>query len=359
MAAALPHPFVRPERVGAPPLVAPAVLAPLRARSEPPLLVDVRPAKERQLARLPDDRHLPLAELPGRLSELPKDRPIVVYDQFGSQARRAAEFLQEAGFSNAAALEGGIDEYARIVEPAIGRYPLGAADGPLVVRQLPRAETGCLAYLLADATEGSAVIVDPGADPAPYLAALKAEGWRLDAVVETHTHADHLAGHAELHRRTGAAIHVSRRSPAQYPHRTLSDGEAVRVGAEELTAIETPGHTRDHLTLRLGDRIFTGDTLLIGGCGRTDLGDGSPDLLYESLQDRLLKLPNDTEVFPAHFGARHALVDRYVSSLGFERATNEALQQTDRAAFLRYMTEGWPPKPAQFDAICAANNAAF
>jgi sulfur dioxygenase len=359
MSAALPHPFVRPDRVGAVPLLGPRSLDGLRSGPDPPILLDVRPGRERALARLPDDRHVPLAELPGRLAELPRGRVIVVYDQFGSNARRAADFLQKAGFPGASALEGGIDEYARLVDPSVGRYASDAPEGSLIVRQLPRPSTGCLAYLIADASEGTAVLVDPGHEVDPYLAALRAEEWKLTAIVETHTHADHIAGHAELHQRTGAPILISRRSPAQYPHRSLSDGEAVAIGGDEIVAIETPGHTPDHLTLKLRDKLFTGDTLLIGSCGRTDLGGGSPDRLWESLHDRLLRLPGETEVFPAHYGARHALVDRYVSNLGFEQATNEALLQPNREAFLLYMTDGWPPKPTDFDAICAANLAPF
>ncbi|EQD67107.1 beta-lactamase domain protein, partial [mine drainage metagenome] len=177
-------------------------------------------------------------------------------------------------------------------------------------------------------------------------------------IVETHTHADHLAGHAALRAATGAPIYTSHRSPAAYPHRPLTDGEGIRFGREEITVLETPGHTLDHVTLRVREQAFTGDTLLIGSCGRTDLGGGDPDRLYESLTDKLLRLPSATEVYPAHYGAQHALPDRYVSTIGFERRTNEALTLGSREAFLRYMTEGWPPKPAEFDRIVAANLAA-
>jgi glyoxylase-like metal-dependent hydrolase (beta-lactamase superfamily II) len=173
--------------------------------------------------------------------------------------------------------------------------------------------------------------------------------------VETHTHADHLAGHSALHAATGAPIYVSHRSPAQYPHRRLTEGEAVSFGGQELVVLETPGHTMDHLTLRLPDQVFTGDTLLLGSCGRTDLGGGSPDLLWESLHEKILRLPNETEVYPAHYGPHHALPDRFVSTVGFERATNEALNQGSHEAFVRYMTDGWPPKPKDFDRIVEAN----
>jgi glyoxylase-like metal-dependent hydrolase (beta-lactamase superfamily II) len=353
----LPHPYVRPPRLRAVPLVAPTELARLVASDDPPLLLDVRPARERRLAHLPGDRTVPLESLGAELPSLPRARAIVTYDHLGFRAREAAELLLEHGFSRVAALEGGLDEYARLVDPELPRYLPDEATPGFTLRQLPRPETGCLSYFFGDSDAREAVLVDPGIDPAPYLAFLREEGWRLVAIVETHTHADHLAGHAPLHAATDAPIYTSHRSPAAYPHRRLTEGEAIPFGREELSVLETPGHTLDHLTLHLRDKIFTGDTLLLGSCGRTDLGGGSPDLLYESLTEKLLRLPGATEVYPAHYGSHHALPDRYVSTLGFERVTNEALTQGDRTAFVRYMTDGWPPKPANFDRIVAANLA--
>jgi len=345
----LPHPFFRPPRTGAVPLLGPRELAHLLEGPTPPLLLDVRPLAERAIAHLPRDRHVPLESLPGSLGSLPRTEVLVAYDHLGFRARSAVEFLQARGFPLAAALEGGLDEYARVVDPAIARYSEDARGPDLVVRQIPRPESGCLAYFLADPVERVAVIVDPGIDPRPYAALLKEGAWRLAAIVETHTHADHLAGHAALHAATGAPISVSHRSPAAYPHAPLEDGSSLAFGREEIGVLETPGHTRDHLTLRVRDKIFTGDTLLLGSCGRTDLGDGSPDLLWESLEEKLLRLPPETEVYPAHYGPRHALPDRYVSTLGFEQPTREA--------FVAYMTEGWPPKPTDFDTIVRANLA--
>jgi sulfur dioxygenase len=350
-----PHPYVRPPRTGAVPLVAPRELARLLAEPDPPLLLDVRPARERHWAHLPHDRHLPLDRLPAEIGTLPRDRAIVLYDHLGFRARLAAEFLLDQGYARVAALEGGIEEYSRIVDPTVGRYSDARRGAELLVRQIPRPDAGCLTYLIGDPSAGAAVIIDPGPDIAPYQAILAEGRWELEAIVETHTHADHLAGHSALHAATDAPILVSHRSPAQYPHRTLEEGEALTFGSQELLVLETPGHTIDHLTLRLANEIFTGDTLLLGSCGRTDLGGGSPDRLWESLTEKILRLPPETEVYPAHYGPRHALPDRFVSTLGFERASNEALNQGSREAFLKYMTEGWPPKPKDFDQIVEAN----
>lgn len=353
----LPHPFFRPGSPGATHRIAPEKLRGLLQTEDPPLLLDVRTEKERQLARLPGDVHIPLSALAQRLGELPRERTVVAYDHTGADASRAAALLTGEGFPRAAALEGGIDGYSRTADASIPRYQLGPNAHGLYLQQMPRLDTGCLAYLVGDVTSHDAILIDPGLDVDPYLALLKQGPWHLRAIVETHTHADHLAGHAALHAKTSAPIYVSRRSPALYPHESLTEGQALPFGSEELQIIETPGHTRDHLSLKVRGILFTGDTLLIGSCGRTDLGGGSPDLLFDSLSDKLLRLPDDTEVYPAHFGPHHALVDRWVSSIGVERATNEALRQEDREAFIRYMTEGWPPKPPDFERIVRENLA--
>lgn len=355
MADTIAHPYPYPLSAPRIPVVSPIELRSLLQGPDPPLLLDVRPMADRKLARLPADRHIPLSELGHRYPELPMDRPLVVYCQFGARAREAVDLLQQRGFTRAAALEGGLDEYSRVADPSVPRYWLTPTAGELVLRQFPREDSGCLAYLVGDPFEGEAILIDPGIDVSPYLQVLSDAQWKLRAILETHTHADHLAGHHELHRRTGAPIVVGARSPAAYPHRTLTDGETLTLGHDEVEVLETPGHTQDHVTLRVGPTVFTGDTLLIGSCGRTDLGDGDPDLLYQSLTEKILRLPDDTEVLPAHYGRWHALPDRYVSTLGFEKATNEALRCPTREAFRAYMTEGWPPKPSDFDRIVDAN----
>ncbi len=353
--AGLPHPFFRPIDRAGPLRISPAELDRLRAGDAPPILLDVRPPEQRSIVHLEGDRWIPFGELPLRASELPRG-PVVVYCHYGGTAHRAAELLHRAGRTQVAVLEGGIDEYARVVDPLLPRYRDPPNDRWLL-QQFPNRATGCLTYLVHDRASDEAVLVDPGREVGPYLEALRARQLSLRAIVETHTHADHLSGHAELHARTSAPIWLGRRSPAQYPHRSIADGEGVPFGGSELLVWETPGHTSDHLALRLDGAVFTGDTLLPGSCGRTDLGDGSPELLWESLTTKLLPLPDETEVFPAHYGPRHGLPppERYSSTIGFERRTNEALLQPTREAFLVYMTDGWPPKPADCDAIIRSN----
>jgi glyoxylase-like metal-dependent hydrolase (beta-lactamase superfamily II)/rhodanese-related sulfurtransferase len=179
----------------------------------------------------------------------------------------------------------------------------------------------------------SAVLIDPELSLIDrYRGHLAQTGLVLHYIVDTHTHADHFSASHELGRSLGATVVMHRLSPAPYPDLRLDDGDMLIAGQLKLRALHTPGHTRDSLCLVMDDRVFTGDTLLIGGTGRTDLPSGDPHALYDSLFDRLLKLPGETLVFPGHDykGRDH-------TTIAEEIASNPRLQKTDRAEFVAMM----------------------
>ncbi|HET9159294.1 MAG TPA: rhodanese-like domain-containing protein, partial [Caulobacteraceae bacterium] len=151
-------------------------------------------------------------------------------------------------------------------------------------------------------------------------------------LIDTHTHADHFSATKALSHQLGAPVVMHRDSPAPYASLRLDDGDMLKIGDLSIRSIHTPGHTRDSMCLVVADRVFTGDTLLIGGTGRSDLPTGDPNQLYESLFEKLLKLPPETLVYPAHDykGRSH-------STIGDEIATNPRLQKTDRAEFVEMM----------------------
>jgi len=192
---------------------------------------------------------------------------------------------------------------------------------------------GCRSYLLGCTDTCSAALIDPEASRVDhYLGLLARDGLRLRYVIDTHTHADHFSGAKAMGAATGATVAASRLSPAPYVEMRLEDGDVLRVGGLKLRTLFTPGHTRDSLCLVMDDRVFTGDTLLIEGTGRTDLPTGDPEALYESLFSSLLKLDPATEVYPAHDykGRGH-------STIGHEIAANPRLQQPSKAAFVEMM----------------------
>ncbi len=192
---------------------------------------------------------------------------------------------------------------------------------------------GCQSYLVGCEETRAAALIDPELSRIDhYLGWAGRHGVTIRYVIDTHTHADHFSASRALGRAFSAPIVMHRLSPAPYADLRLDDGEMLIVGNLRLKALHTPGHTRDSMCIVMNDRVFTGDTLLIGGTGRTDLPTGDPYALYESLFDKLLKLPAETIVFPAHDykGRSH-------TTIGAEIAGNPRLQKTERAAFVEMM----------------------
>jgi glyoxylase-like metal-dependent hydrolase (beta-lactamase superfamily II)/rhodanese-related sulfurtransferase len=192
---------------------------------------------------------------------------------------------------------------------------------------------GCQSYLLGCETTRAAVLIDPELTRIDqYLGLAAQDGLKIRYVVDTHTHADHFSASHELNKTLGLPVVMHRLSPAPHADLRLDDGELLIAGELKLKALHTPGHTRDSMCLVMEDRVFTGDTLLIGGTGRTDLPTGDPHALYESLFDKLLKLPPETLVYPAHDykGRSH-------STIGDELEANPRLQKTGRAEFVEMM----------------------
>jgi len=219
----------------------------------------------------------------------------------------------------------------------------------LVVHQM--ATEHCFAYVIADIDTREAALVDPRADRvALYLRELEERGLELRFVIETHTHADHLSGAAELRARTGAEVLLSARAASEVATRRLREGDRVTLGRHAIDVIESPGHTDDSVSLLVEDSLFTGDALLIGGAGRTDFQNGSPEALYDTLHTRFAGLPGAVTIYPAHDYA-----GRTHSTLEQERRSNPLLQPTSRDRFVATLRAARQPKPANMDAMVAAN----
>jgi hydroxyacylglutathione hydrolase len=225
---------------------------------------------------------------------------------------------------------------------------------------------GCLAhasYLIADG--GEAVVVDPSRDIQMYLDEAEAHRLTITWVLETHLHADFVSGHRELAARTGATIGIGARAEAAYPHRPLIEGDEIRVGSVILKVIETPGHTPESLSFvihtpaggELPWGVLTGDTLFVGDVGRVDiLSSRLPvmelaGLMYDSLHRKLLMLPDETRVYPAHGAGslcgRNMGKDTW-STIGRERETNAALKPVSREVFIAEVTRDVPEIPRYY-----------
>ena len=233
---------------------------------------------------------------------------------------------------------------------------------------------GCLAhasYLVGSA--GEAAVVDPQRDVDQYVAEAAARGLKIKYVVETHLHADFVSGHRELAARTGAEIVMGAAAGARFPHRAVRDGDELRVGKVIVRVLETPGHTPESISLLVIDtevsdapqKVLTGDTLFVGDVGRPDLAGArgfTPQqmagMMYESLHQKLLKLDDNVEVWPAH-GAG-SMCGRNISketssTIGQQRRFNYALAPMARDEFVRLLTTDLPEAPAYFSTDAAIN----
>ncbi|MDM0107939.1 MBL fold metallo-hydrolase [Variovorax sp. J22R24] len=192
---------------------------------------------------------------------------------------------------------------------------------------------GCQSYLIGCDQTCVAALIDPELSQIDHYLALAArDGVRIRYLIDTHTHADHFSATKELARQLDVPVVMHRASPAPFVDMRIGDGEMIVLGKLRLQALHTPGHTADSMCLQVEDRVFTGDTLLIGGTGRTDLPSGNPEALYDSLFNRLLHLDPALQVYPAHDykGRSH-------STIADEMASNPRLQKRDRTEFVEMM----------------------
>ena len=192
---------------------------------------------------------------------------------------------------------------------------------------------GCRSYLVGCEQTCAAALIDPELSQIDrYLALAARHGLRFHYVVDTHTHADHFSATRQLARQLNVPVVMHRASPAPFVDLRLQGGEMLVVGRLRLQSLHTPGHTGDSMCLRVEDRVFTGDTLLIGATGRTDLPSGDAEALYESLFQGVLNLDPALMVFPAH-----EYKGRSHSTIAQELAHNPRLQKTERGAFIEMM----------------------
>ncbi len=234
---------------------------------------------------------------------------------------------------------------------------------------------GCLAHAsyLIGGSSGEAAVIDPRRDVEEYIEDAKTAGLMIKYVIETHLHADFVSGHVELARRTGATILLGAGSGASFAHQSISDHQQIHLGDMALTFLATPGHTPEGISILAEApwhpvRLFTEDTRFLGDIGRPDLvgakgytSEEMAHMLYTSLREKILPLPDNTEIWPAH-GAGSAcgknLSDERVSTLGIQKATNLPLRLArngDEAGFIAYALEGLGDPPAYFFHDAAMN----
>ena len=222
----------------------------------------------------------------------------------------------------------------------------------MIFRQLFDASTSTYTYLIADEVSRQAALIDPVREQLERdLKLLDELGLELRYVLDTHVHADHVTAAAALREQTGAQT-IGGPGGAACADRSAREGDRFRLGALAIGVLETPGHTDDSLSFVVEDRVFSGDALLIRGTGRADFQNGDAGALYDSITEKLFRLPVGTRVYPGHDYRGHT-----ESSIGEEQLHNPRLAGKSRAEFIALMQELQLPRPARIDEAVPANRA--
>ncbi len=222
----------------------------------------------------------------------------------------------------------------------------------MLFRQLFDKESSTYTYLIADTATLAAMLIDPVLEQVSRdLKLLEELGLTLSYCTETHIHADHITGTTKLREATGCLGILPENTQANCADRHIKDGETLQLGNVLLEAIATPGHTDSHMAYRVnGDRVLTGDALLIHGCGRTDFQNGDAGMLFDSVMQRLFTLPDETLVYPGHDYRGYT-----VSTIGEEKRWNPRFAKRDRATFIELMASLNLPKPKRMKEAIPAN----
>jgi hydroxyacylglutathione hydrolase len=240
----------------------------------------------------------------------------------------------------------------------------------VIFRQIVHDDLGCASYFVGDDDAGVAAVIDPRFEIDEYLELASYLGVRIEHVLETHNHADHVSGHGRLAAATGATIHVHKDAGVAYDHEPFEDGDEIELGCVRVRALHTPGHRPEHTAFALIDlargeepwAVLTGDTLFVGDIARPDLAVDKREgahAIFHSLHDTLLTLPPETEVWPGHLGGSLCGgpgMDMKVSStIGYEARHNDVLHEEDEDAFVERAVGSLPPQPPNFKNVVDLN----
>ncbi len=328
----------------------------LVARLEGPdlFIVDVREPDEVADWRIPGAHNIPLGSLEARVGEVPRDRDLVVVCALGLRARQGAEVLAAHGLASSV-LEGGMSTWATTYDEVAGQF------GEATIVQVRRRGKGCLSYVVGAGSK--AVVIDPSRDLEKYRGVARDHNWTITHVLDTHLHADHLSGARELAAATGAALWLNPADPFNFDFEPIADAKAIELkpGVDlVVSSVSVPGHTEGSTMYQLGEfAIFTGDTLFLESVGRPDLADQVESFahhLYHSLHERVLPLPDEILVFPAHFGPQvEVFSGEFVArELGSLRHALPALD-LDESAFVQWAIANVKDRPGNYQEIVRIN----
>ncbi|GAB7009100.1 MBL fold metallo-hydrolase [Halorubrum trueperi] len=337
-------------------------------------LIDTRPEDSFEAWHVRDAENVPYDPDEGlsedqlnEVNALVDGRPIVAICGKGLTSTPFAFELDEHGHDDVSIVTGGMEAWSKLHEIV----PIETSSDDLVVRQVQRRAKGCLGYIVGSKEAEEAVVFDATRQTDQFKIAVQDAGLSITRVFDTHVHADHISGSSALADEISVPYHLGEAASergVEYEYEPLSDGETIEVGDIEIEAFHTPGHTSEMMNYLVdGEFLLTGDTLFVDSVGRTELQFGDDDashgaeLLYDSLHETILTLPDDTVILPGHLTVTSD--GRYENGspgeplearIGDLRDELDFLG-LDREAFVERLTEGAPEKPPNYESVIAIN----
>ena len=337
-------------------------------------LIDTRPADSYEAWHVRNAANVPYDPDEGvsddqldEVNDLVDGRPVVAICGKGLTSTPFALELDDHGYDDISVVNGGMQQWSKRYEVV----PIETSTDDLVVWQVQRRAKGCLGYVIGSSETGEAVVVDATRQTDEFKIATQDAGLSIGRVLDTHVHADHISGSPTLAGEVDIPYHLGDAASdrgVEYAYEPLSDGEVIEVGDIEIRALHTPGHTSEMMNYLVdGEVLLTGDTLFVDSVGRTELQFGAADasrgaeLLYDSIHETILGLPDDTTILPGHVTVtsdgryEHSSPgDPVAARLGDLREDLDLLG-LDRDAFVERLAENAPEKPPNYEAVIAIN----
>ncbi|SIR76493.1 MBL fold metallo-hydrolase [Natronorubrum thiooxidans] len=341
---------------------------------EPFALVDTRPKESYEQWHIPGAENVPFGpdddfseEQLDRVDELADGQSIVAICGKGLTSTPFSFELEQHGYNDVSVVKGGMEDWSTVYEVV----PIETQNDDLFLAQLQRRAKGCLGYVVGSRAAESAVVVDPTRQIDQFTLVAGEAGVTIDRVLDTHVHADHISGGRTLAETLDVPYHLGEAATdrdVDYEYEPLTDGETIEIGDVEIEILHTPGHTSEMVNYLVdGEALLTGDTLFVESVGRTELQFGDEDaatgaeLLYESLHETILELPDDTRILPGHVSVttdgRYEVGspgDPIAARLGDLRDDLDLLG-LEEAEFVSRLTENAPEKPPNYERVIELN----
>lgn len=316
------------------------------------VLVDVRQPEEFSEFKIPGSINIPLAELFNKesIGKIPKGKQVVTICPHGNRSMVATFALARNGIE-ASSLAGGLAGWGQVLNPQV------VSRESTTIIQVEKVGKGCLSYIAG--SNGQAIVIDPVYPAEKYVEFARGEGLTIVKVIDTHQHADHVSSARDLAKMTGSEIYVSKYERYDFESGKIGDGDVMTIGSSKIRAIHTPGHTAGSLSFVLDERyVFTGDILFAEGIGRPDLRDNAEEFaehLYDSLHKKLLALPNETVVLPAHHGDTPRKNGIVYTDIGNTKKLS--ILELTHDQFIKKVASTMLPKPMNYEKIIQINRS--